>query len=284
MVTLDRPVPIKDLKSNVKPIWCPGCGDYGVMQAVLKAVSELQLDPAHIVIASGIGCSGRFPAFVKTYGFHGVHGRALPLATGVKIANADLTVLAISGDGDGLSIGAGHLPHAARRNVDITYLVLDNEVYGLTKGQPSPTSSWGTKTKASPYGTVERPLNPVAMMLACETTFVARGFSARPHELAEIIKQGILHPGFAFIEIISPCVTFLDTYALYKQRVVPIPETHDRTDRMAALALAFESEKIYLGVFYQDNHSRPHHVALNEMRKKLGDSYSLQALLERFRR
>jgi len=284
MVTLDHPVPIQDLKSDVKPIWCPGCGDYGVMHAVLKAVSELRLDPAHIVIASGIGCSGRFPAFVKTYGFHGVHGRALPLATGVKVANPDLTVLAVSGDGDGLSIGVGHIPHAARRNVDITYLILDNEVYGLTKGQPSPTSPWGTKTKASPYGTVERPLNPVAIMLACGTTFVARGFAARPQELAEIIRQGILHPGFAFIEIISPCVTFLDTYALYKQRVIPIPESHDRTDRMAALALAFDTEKIYLGIFYQDSDSRPHHAALREMREKLSSSYSLQSLLERFRR
>ena len=284
MKTVAEPVPIRELKSDVKPIWCPGCGDFGVFNATLKAISDLRIDPAHIVIASGIGCSGRFPAFVKTYGFHGVHGRALPLATGIKLANPDLTVFAMSGDGDGFSIGAGHLPHAARRNVDITYLVMDNEIYGLTKGQPSPTSPEGMKKKASPYGAPDRPLNPTAMMLAAGATFVARGFSARPQELAEIIKQGILHPGFAFIEVISPCVTFNDTYAHFKQTAQPIPATHDRTDRLAALALAFDPTADYMGVFYQDDHVPPHHAALGAIREQAGSSNSLASLMDRFRR
>jgi 2-oxoglutarate ferredoxin oxidoreductase subunit beta len=254
------------------------------LNATLKAISELRIDPAQIAIASGIGCSGRFPAFVKTYGFHGVHGRALPLATGIKLANPHLTVFAMSGDGDGFSIGAGHLPHAARRNVDITYLVMDNEIYGLTKGQPSPTSPAGMKKKASPYGATDRPLNPTAMMLAAGASFVARGFSARPQELAEIIKQGILHPGFAFIEVISPCVTFNDTYAHFKQTAQPIPDTHDRTDRLAALALAFDPERDFIGMFYQDSDIPAHHAALQEIRDRAASSYSLQSLMDRFRR
>jgi 2-oxoglutarate ferredoxin oxidoreductase subunit beta len=284
MLTLAEAVPVKDLKSGVKPIWCPGCGDYGVMNATLKAISELKIDPAHIAIASGIGCSGRFPAFVKTYGFHGVHGRALPLATGIKLANPDLTVFAMSGDGDGFSIGAGHLPHAARRNVDITYLVMDNEIYGLTKGQPSPTSPEGMEKKAAPYGTTDRALNPMAMMLAYGTTFVARGFSARPQELAEIITQGILHPGFAFIEVFSPCVTFNDTYAHFKQTTAPIPDAHDRSNRLAALALALDPETDYLGIFYQDDRTVAHHTALKEIRDRAAGSYSLPTLIDRFRR
>src|SRR4030042_1310261 len=223
MITLSEPIAVKNLKSDVKPIWCPGCGDFGVLNAMLKALGDLQLDPTHVAIASGIGCSGRFPAFVNSYGFHGVHGRVLPLATGIKMANPELTVFAVGGDGDAFSIGAGHLPHAARRNVDITYIVMDNEIYGLTKGQPSPTSPLGMEKKASPYGTYDSPLNPVAMVLSYGATFVARGFSSQPRDLSELIKQGVQHPGFAFIQVISPCVTFYDTYARFKEITTPIP-------------------------------------------------------------
>ena len=284
MITLSEAAAVKDLKSGVKPIWCPGCGDYGVLAAVLKAVSELNIDPAHMVIASGIGCSGRLPAFVKTYGFHGIHGRVLPLATGIKLANPELTVFAVGGDGDGFSIGAGHLPHAARRNVDITYLVMDNEIYGLTKGQPSPTSPLGMQKKASPYGTTDQPLNAIAMLLAFGATFVARGFSARPQELTEIIKQAIVHPGFSFIDVISPCTTFNDIYAQFKQTTLPIPETHQRNDRLAALALALDEQRDYLGVFYQVNRPPAHHAALQDIQARAGSGFSLQKLIDRFRR
>lgn len=282
MITLTEPIKVKDLKSDVKPIWCPGCGDYGVFNALLKAMTDLKLDPSYVAIASGIGCSGRFPAFVNAYGFHGVHGRALPLATGIKVANPELTVFAVGGDGDAFSIGAGHLPHAARRNVDITYVVMDNEIYGLTKGQPSPTSPLGMKKKASPYGTYDQPLNPIAMVLSYGASFVARGFSAQPRDLTEIIKRGIQHPGFSFIQVISPCVTFYDTFAHFKEVSAPIPESHNLSDRVAAMQLALETDSQYLGVFYEDDRP-PHHAHVRELQAEAG-GFSLESLLEFFRR
>jgi len=283
MITLEEPIAVKDLKSDVKPIWCPGCGDFGVLNALLKALSDLKLDPSHVAIASGIGCSGRFPAFVKAYGFHGVHGRVLPLATGIKTANPGLTVFAVGGDGDAFSIGAGHLPHAARRNVDITYIVMDNEIYGLTKGQPSPTSPLGMEKKASPYGTYDSPLNPIAMVLSYGATFVARGFSSQPRDLTELIKRGVQHPGFAFIQVISPCVTFYDTYARFKETTRPIPEGHDPSNKVAAMTLALETQVQYLGVFYQEE--RPsHHAGVSKVWDRAGRDFSLEDLLKRFER
>lgn len=251
--TISAPVKLtpNEYKSEVKPIWCPGCGDFGVLSSFYKAVSELGIPPEQMVIVSGIGCSGRFPAFVSAYGFHGVHGRALPLATGVKLANPDLVVCAIGGDGDIFSIGAGHLPHAARRNIDITVIVLDNEIYGLTKGQPSPTSPVGMERKASPYGSIDRPINPILLALAYGATFVARGFSSKPKDTTELIKQGILHKGFSFIQVLSPCVTFFDTYAHFKEVSAPLPADHDRTNLKAAIEQAMDTETQKLGVFYE---------------------------------
>jgi 2-oxoglutarate ferredoxin oxidoreductase subunit beta len=283
MITLDTPVTIKEWKSDLKPIWCPGCGDFGVLNSTLKAVSELRLDPSYVVIASGIGCSGRLPAYVSAYGFHGVHGRVLPLATGIKLANLDLTVVAVGGDGDAFSIGAGHLPHAVRRNVDITYLVMDNEIYGLTKGQPSPTSPLGMEKKVSPYGTVDLPINPIAMVLSYGASFVARGFSSRPQELVELIQRGIKHPGFAFIQVISPCVTFNDTYETFKANTAPLPDDHDRSDRVAAFRLALEPDAVYLGVFYEEERVA-HHTQMQHIQERAGGGFSLPEALERFRR
>lgn len=271
-----------DYKSEVKPIWCPGCGDFGVLASFYNALSELRIDPARAVIASGIGCSGRFPAFVEAYGFHGVHGRVLPLATGIKMGNPDLVVCAVGGDGDAFSIGAGHLPHAARRNVDITYIVMDNEIYGLTKGQPSPTSPLGMERKASPYGSVESPINPILMALAYDASFVARGFSSRPKEVTELIKQGITHKGFAFIQIFSPCVTFYDTYKHFREVTAPLPADHDPTDKLAAMRLAMSEEPLYLGVFYKKE--RPTLDELVSSKRKLaGDGFSLEKLVNSFR-
>ncbi|GAB4534827.1 MAG: 2-oxoacid:ferredoxin oxidoreductase subunit beta [Anaerolineae bacterium] len=283
MLTLSEPISVKDLKSDVKPIWCPGCGDFGVLNALLKALVDLNLDPSYVAIASGIGCSGRFPAFVRAYGFHGVHGRVLPLATGIKMANPELTVFAVGGDGDAFSIGAGHLPHAARRNVDITYVVMDNEIYGLTKGQPSPTSPLGMEKKAAPYGTYDNPLNPIAMALSYGATFVARGFSSQPRELTELIKRGVQHPGFAFLQVMSPCVTFYDTYAHFKEVTAPIPDDHDPTDRLSAMKLALETNVQYLGVFYQEE-QLAHHARVNQVRERAGRDFSLEDLLKRFER
>ncbi len=278
----DMKLSAADYKSEVKPIWCPGCGDFGVLASFYNALSELRIDPARAVIASGIGCSGRFPAFVEAYGFHGVPGRVLPLATGIKMGNPDLVVCAVGGDGDAFSIGAGHLPHAARRNVDITYIVMDNEIYGLTKGQPSPTSPLGMERKASPYGSIESPINPVLMALAYDASFVARGFSSRPKEVTELIKQGITHKGFAFIQIFSPCVTFYDTYKHFREVTAPLPADHDPTDKVAAMRLAMSEEPLYLGVFYKKE--RPTLDELVASKRKLaGDSFSLEKLVNSFR-
>jgi 2-oxoglutarate ferredoxin oxidoreductase subunit beta len=271
-----------EYKSEVKPIWCPGCGDFGVLASFYNALSELRIDPARAVIASGIGCSGRFPAFVEAYGFHGVHGRVLPLATGIKMGNPDLVVIAVGGDGDAFSIGAGHLPHAARRNVDITYIVMDNEIYGLTKGQPSPTSPLGLERKASPYGHVENPINPILMALAYDASFVARGFSSRPKEVTELIKQGIMHKGFAFIQVLSPCVTFHDTYKRFREITAPLPPDHDPTDRLAAMRLAMDEETLYLGVFYKKE--RPtFDEQVKAKRAVAGDGFSLEKLINTYR-
>jgi len=252
--TAQRPLEtltVKDYRSDVKPVWCPGCGDFGVLSATFKALAALQIPRHRVVVVSGIGCSSRAPYFMSTFGFHGVHGRALPIATGIKLARPDLTVLAMGGDGDLMAIGMGHLPHAAARNIDITCIMMDNQTYGLTKAQASPTSFLGHKTKSTPYGVLSRPLNPVLMALASGATFVARGYSARPNELAQLIVEGIRHRGFAFIHVHSPCVEFYNTYDYYDQRVTDLPPDWDRHDLQAAMDLALKEDKVHLGIFYQ---------------------------------
>ncbi len=240
----------KDYKSDLPPIWCPGCGDYGVLAACYKAFARLDLDPDNTVVVSGIGCSSRFPGFVTTYGFHGVHGRALPTGTGIKLANPDLDVVVVGGDGDGFAIGGGHFPHAARRNVDLTYIVMDNQIYGLTKGQVSPTSLYEQKTPSSPFGNLEQPMNTIATALGAGCSFAARGASFRAKELTEMIVEAIEHPGFSFIDALSPCVAFNDTMKQWKQDVHDLPEGHDMTDRAGAFAAAIDDKKS-LGIFYK---------------------------------
>ncbi len=273
---------VSDYKSDVKPIWCPGCGNYAVLSALYRALADLNIPPEKVAIASGIGCSGRFPAFVRAYGFHGVHGRALPLATGIKLGNPELTVFAVGGDGDAFSIGGGHILHAARRNVDVTYIVMDNRIYGLTKGQPSPTSAQDMRTKASPYGTMESPMNPVATLLSYYATFVARGVSTDPRMIAELIKRAVQHPGFSFIHVVSPCVSFNDLYDMIKRRQTPIPPDHDVTDHDAAMDLTLDREHLYVGVFYQDD--RPGYVEM--LRRKfepyISPDYTARTVIERF--
>lgn len=272
-----------EYKSNVKPVWCPGCGDYGVLSALMRAFAELELAPENIVVASGIGCSSRFPAFIKTYGFHGVHGRALPLATGIKLGNPDLTVVAVGGDGDGFSIGGGHVPHAARRNIPLTYIVMDNSIYGMTKGQPSPTSPRGMKRKASPYGAIEAPLNPLLMLLSYQASFVGRAFAGQLKPMIEIFKEALQHPGFAFVQVLSPCVTFFDTYPLYREITKPLPEDHDETDLLGAMKLALETETQYLGVFYRDV-ARSLYTDLARQTQEAAPEMSVEGLLDGFHR
>ena len=237
-------------KSGLKPIWCPGCGDFGVLAAAYRAFAELDLDPDNTVIVSGIGCSSRFPGFVATYGFHGVHGRALPTAMGVKLANPDLDVIAVGGDGDGFAIGGGHFPHAARRNVDITYIIMNNQTYGLTKGQVSPTSLHDQKSPSTPFGNLEEPMNVLATAIAADCSYVAQGASFRSKELTELIVEGIRHPGFGFIDAFSPCTAFNNTTQEWKAGVYNLPAEHDSSDRAAAFAAAL-SDPMGIGIYYR---------------------------------
>jgi len=262
-----KPTP-NDYKSGLRPIWCPGCGDFGVLASLYRAFAQLELDPAKTVIVSGIGCSSRLPGFVSTYGIHTLHGRPLPVAMGVKLANPDLTVVAVGGDGDGFAIGAGHFPHAARRNVDILYLVMDNEIYGLTKGQVSPTSLTEQKAPSTPWGNLETPLNTLGFAVACGASFVARGASFNTKALAELIVQGIEHPGFAFIDALSPCVVFNNHQEEWKELVTDVAPDHDVTSRAAAFELALRGG-FSLGIVYR------------EIRPTLTERY--QGLLERTR-
>lgn len=242
----------QDYKSKVKPTWCPGCGDYGLLAALYQSLARLQLDPARTMIVSGIGCSSRLPFFVKTYGFQTAHGRVLPVATGVKIANPELTVIAVGGDGDGFSIGGGHLVHAVRRNPDITYVVMDNQIYGLTKGQTSPTSPLGIKTKSTPFGSADAPINPMAWVLASGVSFAARGFSGDPKLLIDLIAAAVQHPGFSFVQTMSPCPTFNNNYDLWRGKVTSLPADHNSGDRLQAMAQAIREDAIPLGVFYRE--------------------------------
>jgi len=238
-------------KTDEHPIWCPGCGDFGVLSSIYNALAGLKINPKDLVVVSGIGCSGRTPGFIKSYGFHSVHGRVLPVALGVKLANPNLCVIGAGGDGDGFAIGGGHIPHAARRNPDMAYLVMDNAVYGLTKGQYSPTSPAGFQAGSTPYGNIERPLNPLAMLIAYGATFVGQGYSGKPRELADLITKAIEHKGFAFVNIISPCITFYNTYKMIPPKLVEVPKDHDVTNQAKAFELALQTEHIALGLFYQ---------------------------------
>lgn len=240
-------------RSENLPTWCPGCGYFGIHHALTKAVHRLGLPRHDVVIVSGIGCAGRYPFFADAYGLHTVHGRALPVAQGVKLANPRLTVLAVGGDGDGLAIGGGHLPHAARRNVDINYFLFDNSVYGLTKGQPSPTSPLGFETKASPGGTLDAPLNGTLTALAHRASFVARLFAGDPEGMEAVFTRGMKHGGFSFFHIYSSCVTFdkqFKTWQHLKERMHPLPPDHDPSDYRAAFARALDDD-FTVGVFYQ---------------------------------
>lgn len=242
------------------PIWCPGCGDYGILEALKRALAQLGLPNEQVVVVSGIGCSSQLPHFLKVYGIHGIHGRAIPIATGVKIANPKLKVVVVGGDGDGYGIGLNHMIHAARRNVGIAYVVSNNQVYGLTTGQMSPTTLRGAKTKTTPRGSIDEPVNPIALALSAGATFVARGFSGDVQHLSQIIYRALIHRGFALVDVLSPCVTFnkVNTYDWFRARVYKLEDAgHDPHDYEQAYRRALEwptqdpQGKIPIGVFYQ---------------------------------
>ena len=259
----EKPLTAKDFKGKVEPDWCPGCGDFGLLRATQTSVAQLGLRPHDIVCVSGIGCSSNFPGFFHSYGMHTLHGRALAVATGVKMANQGLTVLVTGGDGDGYGIGGNHFTHTARRNIDLTYLVMNNQIYGLTTGQVSPSSSVGMKTKSTPFGNLERPVNPITSAIMNGATYVARSFSGNQKQLVSLIKGAIEHPGFAVIDVFSPCVTFNrdNTYAFFRERIRPLEdEEHDPSDWKAACEKAmFWEDRIYTGLFFQNRAEKPLH-------------------------
>ena len=249
-----------DFKSDKQPTWCPGCGDFGTMNGMMKALAETGNDPDNTFIVAGIGCSGKIGTYMHSYALHGVHGRALPVGIGVKMANPDLEVMVSGGDGDGYSIGAGHFIHACRRNVDMSYVVMDNRIYGLTKGQASPTSREDFETATTPDGPNQPPVNPKALALASGATFIAQTFSSNSQRHAEIVQEAIEHDGFGFVNVYSPCVTFndVDTYDYFRDTIVDLKESdHDRHDRDQAKDKILESDKEYMGVLYQDDESVP---------------------------
>ncbi|HET9315887.1 MAG TPA: 2-oxoacid:ferredoxin oxidoreductase subunit beta [Vicinamibacteria bacterium] len=262
----------RDFKSELKPIWCPGCGDYGVLQALYRALAAIGRPPHEIAFVSGIGCSSRIPGYTTAYGFNSVHGRALPIAQGIKIANPALLVLVAGGDGDGFSIGGGHLPHAVRRNIDLTYVVIDNQIYGLTKGQLSPTSHRGLETVTSGYGSLEDPVNPLLYTLAYGAGFVAQGTPADMPGLTSVIEEAIRFPGFSFVNVQSPCVTFgEDDWQLraHKEQMKPLAALgHDPADRLQAMALAARyGEELHTGVYYRNPSPAPTYDALVSQRQ-----------------
>jgi 2-oxoglutarate/2-oxoacid ferredoxin oxidoreductase subunit beta len=246
----------KDFRNNVKPNWCPGCGDFSVQASIQRAAANVGLEPEGLAVVSGIGCSGRISGYINSYGFHGIHGRALPIAQGLKMANRDLTVIASGGDGDGFAIGMGHTIHAMRRNIDITYIVMDNQIYGLTKGQTSPRSAAGFKTKSTPQGAIEPALAPMEMALTAGATFVAQSFSSDLKELTALIEAGIQHKGFSVINVFSPCVTYnkINTYDWFKENLTKLSdiEDYDPSNREEAMNTLMRKDGLVTGLIYQN--------------------------------
>jgi len=247
---------LKDFTSGTHPDWCPGCGDFGLLHAMKKAFSELGLEPHQVMVISGIGCSSNLPGYINTYGMHTLHGRSLPIAQGFKLSNHKMKVIAVGGDGDGYAIGMGHFVHAMRRNIDVTYLVMNNAIYGLTTGQASPTSGFKMKTKSTPFGNPEIPINPMTMALSSGCSFVARTYTGHLKRMVEIIKEAIEFPGFALVDTFSPCVTFnmVNTPKYFKDKCKDINAAgHDSSDIMMAYKEAMqETDYIATGVLYKN--------------------------------
>lgn len=241
-----------------RPAWCPGCGNFGILNTLKKALAELGIEPHRVLIVSGIGQAGKVPHYLKCNTFNGLHGRTLPVATGARLANHEMTVIAVAGDGDCYGEGGNHFLHAIRRNINVKLFVHDNQIYGLTKGQASPTSTEGMITKTQPFGVLSEQLNPIALAVALNAGFVARGFAADMDFLRELMKAAILHKGFALLDILQPCVTFnkLNTFDWYRQRVYRIEADYNAEDRQSAFARSLEwGERIPTGVIYRN--SRP---------------------------
>jgi 2-oxoglutarate/2-oxoacid ferredoxin oxidoreductase subunit beta len=250
-------LPISTYESIIEPDWCPGCGDFGVLRALELAAGRLGIQPKDLMVVSGIGCSSNLPGYVHAYGVHSLHGRAVAVASGIKLANHKLNVVITGGDGDGYGIGIGHFIHAMRRNLDLTYIVMNNQIYGLTTGQASPTTMKEIRTKSTPLGNLELPINPVALALVSGATYVSRGFSGENKHLAELMAGAIAHHGFSLVDVFSPCVTYnkVNTYDYFRKRTYKLEaeESYDVGNVEMALEKSFEwGDRIPIGVFYRD--------------------------------
>jgi 2-oxoglutarate/2-oxoacid ferredoxin oxidoreductase subunit beta len=249
---------LEDYKGQT-PAWCPGCGNFGILKAFKETMVELGIEPHEFTIVSGIGQSGKFPHYLTCNTFNGLHGRTLPVATGIRLANNEMLVFAVAGDGDCYGEGGNHLMHAMRKNIGVRLFVHNNQIYGLTKGQPSPTSMEGMVTKNHPFGVLAEQLNPIALAVALDCSFVARGFAGDPEHLKELMKEAVRHEGFSLLDILQPCVTFnkINTYEWYRQRVYHVESEYNPEDRIAAFKKALEwGDRIPLGVLYR-NHRLP---------------------------
>jgi 2-oxoglutarate ferredoxin oxidoreductase subunit beta len=249
------PLTVKDFKGKAEPDWCPGCGDFGVLVALKQALAELGILPHEAMVISGIGCSSNLPGYISTYGMHTLHGRALAVATGAQLANPELKIIVTGGDGDGYGIGGNHFIHTMRRNVDLTYIVMNNQVYGLTTGQLSPTSVMGMATKSTPFGSVENPISPVPLAIAAGATYVARAYTGQVKHMVDLIKGGIQHRGFALIDAFSPCVTFNhdNGHEFFKQRTKKLEDiNHDPTSFSSAMERGHQwGDEIFIGLFWK---------------------------------
>ncbi|MDP2789716.1 MAG: thiamine pyrophosphate-dependent enzyme [bacterium] len=253
---MTTPLKNTDFNTTHFPTWCPGCGDFGIWTALKNALAALEMKPSNVLIVYGIGCSGNMSSFIKSYGFHGLHGRALPAAIGAKLANKNLKVIVVGGDGDGYGEGGNHFIHALRGNVDITYIVHDNQVYGLTKGQMAPTTELGQPTSSTPEGTVDQALNPVALAIAAGGSFVSQGFAGDVGQLTQLIVDAVKHPGFSHVNVLQPCVTFNhhNTFSWFFKRVYKVESVqHDFSNKYEAFARALEwGDKIPTGLLYRE--------------------------------
>lgn len=271
MPTMAERRSMKDYSTDAAPWWCPGCGDFGVLRALQMAAAQLNLDPAHTVLVAGIGCSGKIGDYFRSYSIHVIHGRTMPIATGIKLANRDLTVIVAGGDGDGFGIGLGHFFHAARRNLDVTYVVMDNGIYGLTKGQFSPTSPQGFETSSSPTGTAERPVRPLRLAMVAGVSYLAQAFSGNPKQMAELIAGGIRHRGFALINCFSPCVTYnkLNTYGWFKKNLHELEDgERDPSDWQAAFNRLVEADDLLTGLIYRNPEAPPYDALIPGFREQ----------------
>jgi 2-oxoglutarate ferredoxin oxidoreductase subunit beta len=248
---------LKIFNGGQKSTWCPGCGDFGILMALKQSLAGLDLHPHEVLLVSGIGCGSKLPHYMKANGYNSIHGRALPVAQGIKLANHDLKVIAVTGDGDGYGIGQGHFVHAMRRNADITHIVENNQVYGLTKGQYSPTSERGYISSFSPEGAIEFAINPIALALSAGATFIARASAADPKHMNTVLQAAISHKGYSLVDCLQPCVTYnkINTYDWYRQRSYKVEEEagYDRTNRDHVWAKAQEwGDRIPIGILYED--------------------------------